>query len=406
MKESTLMQYVSYHLHTYVKKYTKENILVTSVCMRSSFWDPSETDTALQKELLDIGDDFPIQLTAVHEDFLYATLNLSDALLLIGPIRLDSPLNLKRQLDTTAIDFSNAHWQDTVYTFPYWKFCREILFVYHLFADRLLTEGELLSHNCVDKEFEHLVHKNLSSILFSRQEESETHNSYQQELREQSSIENGDLETLERSLEEDYAGTFGTLSKNKLRQYKNLGIVVITLASRSAIRGGLNPEISFSLSDTFIQKIEEMNDVGAIIHIIRDAEREYTQMVHEIRRRQTGVRHAYDNPHVEQCKKYIFSHLHDRITVQGLAEELGLHANYLSELFKSHECITLSEYIMREKITRAKNLLIYSQYSYIEIATYLGFSSQSHLGKQFKKYTGHTLKHFRDKYEWKETESP
>lgn len=46
------------------------------------------------------------------------------------------------------------------------------------------------------------------------------------------------MDALERSFEEDYAGTLGTLSKNKLRQYKNLGIVVITLTSRSAIRGG------------------------------------------------------------------------------------------------------------------------------------------------------------------------
>lgn len=45
-----------------------------------------------------------------------------------------------------------------------------------------------------------------------------------------------------------------------------------------------------------------------------------------------------------------------------------------------------------------KYLLAYSPYSYIEIATYLGFSSQSHLGKVFKKYTGMTLRQYRGKY--------
>lgn len=53
-----------------------------------------------------------------------------------------------------------------------------------------------------------------------------------------------------------------------------------------------------------------------------------------------------------------------------------------------------------------KNLLIYSQYSYIEIASYLGFSSQSYLGQQFKKLTGFTLKEYRDRYGVSEFKTP
>jgi AraC-like DNA-binding protein len=40
-----------------------------------------------------------------------------------------------------------------------------------------------------------------------------------------------------------------------------------------------------------------------------------------------------------------------------------------------------------------------SPYSYIEIATYLGFSSQIHLEKVLKKYTGMTMRQYRKKYE-------
>lgn len=62
---------------------------------------------------------------------------------------------------------------------------------------------------------------------------------------------------LKKSIGEDYLGKTGVLSKDELRNTKNLGIVVMTLASRAAIRGGLMPEISYSMSDVFIQKIEE-----------------------------------------------------------------------------------------------------------------------------------------------------
>ena len=66
------------------------------------------------------------------------------------------------------------------------------------------------------------------------------------------------------------------------------------------------------------------------------------------------------------------------------------HANRSTTLSLIH--------ILREKIGLAKNMLTYSGYSYIEIAAYLGFSSQSHLGKQFKKLTGFTLSEYRNTY--------
>ena len=60
--------------------------------------------------------------------------------------------------------------------------------------------------------------------------------------------------------------------------------------------------------------------------------------------------------------------------------------------------MTLTDFILQEKVKLTKNLLAYSPYSYIEIATYPGFSSQSHLGKVFKKYTDMTLRQYRERY--------
>lgn len=392
------MQYISFHLHTVVKKYTWEHTLTTSTCMRPDFVDPAEQQKKLQEKLLAPSGNSTVSLTSINQNLIYSTLYFPEFILLIGPIRLDSPLQIRRELTCKLADITDNDWISSVFTLNYWDYFRELVLIHNLFAEKTITENDILLDNCVDENLQHTVQENLTSILFEKQEMEEPHNSYQQEVREQTSIENGDLESLERSFEEDFSGTFGTLSKNKLRQYKNLGIVVITLASRSAIRGGMNPEVSFSLSDNYIQKIEEINEIGALMHIIRDAERDYTRKVHEIKLRQANARKKTANPHVEQCKDYIFSHLHDRLTIQEIAFQLGFNANYLSELFKEHEGVSLSEYILNEKITRAKNLLIYSQYTYIEIATYLGFSSQSHLGKQFKKVTGYTLKQFRDTF--------
>ena len=51
----------------------------------------------------------------------------------------------------------------------------------------------------------------------------------------------------------------GTLAVNQLRQIKNTFVVSIALVLRAAIRGGMNVENAFFLSDTFIQKAELLN---------------------------------------------------------------------------------------------------------------------------------------------------
>ena len=73
-----------------------------------------------------------------------------------------------------------------------------------------------------------------------------------------------------------------------------------------------------------------------------------------------------------------------------MAEELHYDYNYLSNLFSSLEGITLEQYIIRQKIERAKELLFYDELNLSQIASKLGYSSVAHLSGQFKKITGFT----------------
>lgn len=73
-----------------------------------------------------------------------------------------------------------------------------------------------------------------------------------------------------------------------------------------------------------------------------------------------------------------------------LADEFHYEYNYLSNLFSSVEGITLEQYIIRQKIEKAKELLFYDELNLSEIANKLGYSSVAHLSAQFKKVTGLT----------------
>ena len=60
--------------------------------------------------------------------------------------------------------------------------------------------------------------------------------------------------------------------------------------------------------------------------------------------------------------------------------------------------MTISEFIMQEKIEEAKRLLILSNHTILEISSLLHFTDQSYFTKTFKKVTGVTPKVYRNRY--------
>lgn len=395
MQDTILLQYLSKKLHTHAYKFSINGKIVFSCCKVLSFQDFYIKDRDFLTFLLKALPQKAPCLKSIHQKDIYCVVPGQNAIYVIGPVSFASSVYLICDYDALTLEEEIEKYVPQI-DLP--AYLEDMIFLNHMITGVELTVEQVIRNNCLNPEHEEKVQKNFSDILFENHENNKHHNPYDQELREFGSIENGDLIQLEKSMQEDYDGTLGTLAKDPLRNLKNLGIVLVTLASRAAIRGGLSPEISFSLSDSYIQQIEECMDIALITPLAHKAEFQYAEMVHEIKEQQKGISKKQKNPRINKCKDFIFSHLHDRITLDDLAAEADCNPNYLSQLFKECEGISLSGYILQEKINRAKNLLIYSDYSYIEIATYLGFSSQSHLGTHFKKHTGYTLRQYREIY--------
>ena len=78
-----------------------------------------------------------------------------------------------------------------------------------------------------------------------------------------------------------------------------------------------------------------------------------------------------------------------------ISEKLDYDYTYLSNLFSEVRGETIQNYIIRHKIERVKELIIYDQLNLSEIAYRLHYSSVSHLSNQFKKVTGHTPSYYK-----------
>lgn len=216
------------------------------------------------------------------------------------------------------------------------------------------------------------------------------HNPYQHEQKKLGSIRAGNLKLLEECQNEVWPGEIGQLADNPLRQEKNLSIVVISIACRAAIDGGVAPQKAFSMSDVFISNIERMTQVLPIQAAVVEYEREFARAVEQVKH------DSEHNRYVERAKEYVAEHIDESIRVVQIGEALGINENYLTGFFHKYEGITLQHYIRKEKVRQAKELLLYSSYSCSEIAALLCFSTQSHFSSAFKREVGMTPVKYRE----------
>jgi AraC-like DNA-binding protein len=237
------------------------------------------------------------------------------------------------------------------------------------------------------------IQRRISQINMERRELSLPHNPYDQEERECLSIEQGDSDGLRRALAEKRTGTMtGKLADNPLRSAKNIGIVILTLASRAAIRGGLDPETAFTIEDAYAQQLEKLDTEESVDKTAREAEFYYTSLVAKLRQAKR------DDDLTARCKNYIQQHIQEPLRLNTIANAFHLSTDYLSAHFSQITGMPLKEYILQAKIRQAADLLRYTDYPINIISSYLSFSSQSHFGSVFQKHTGLTPKKYRNKY--------
>ena len=78
-----------------------------------------------------------------------------------------------------------------------------------------------------------------------------------------------------------------------------------------------------------------------------------------------------------------------------ISKKIGEDYYTLSQLFSKTKGITIEQYIIFNKIERAKELIMYDEVNLTDIAYKLHYSSVAHLSHQFRKVTGLTPSYFK-----------
>lgn len=96
-----------------------------------------------------------------------------------------------------------------------------------------------------------------------------------------------------------------------------------------------------------------------------------------------------------QVLDYINDHLDQDIKLADLAALLNMSQFHFGHLFKQAIGTSPYQYLLQQRIDRAKQLLKQTDQSIMDIAFICGFNSHSHLSKQFRQLTGMTPKAYR-----------
>ncbi|MBO4262229.1 MAG: AraC family transcriptional regulator [Clostridia bacterium] len=104
---------------------------------------------------------------------------------------------------------------------------------------------------------------------------------------------------------------------------------------------------------------------------------------------------AQENAAVNLSKAYIKEHLHEKITLSSLAEETHYSQSRLSVLFKKATGRSPNEFIVSERVEKAKELLIEGVKSEEDIGYSVGFSDVNYFIRAFRKRAGVTPYQYR-----------
>ncbi len=93
---------------------------------------------------------------------------------------------------------------------------------------------------------------------------------------------------------------------------------------------------------------------------------------------------------------YIRQHLYGELSLEQVADEVGLSPQYLSKRFREEYGKTFTEYVTTERIHRAKYLLGTTTRSIKSICSGSGYPDANYFSRVFKKETGLTPQQYRD----------
>lgn len=367
---------------------------------RSVVYLPKDPITAFRDEILAVDSHVSYFVTPYFH--YYGILNSGEYKIIIGPtFQVKQSDQTLRELaflcdvtkDETKEFLDGMH---SILPMPLDSILQILCVVNYIVNNEKLTINDIAIHEKEQEKLTMTAENERAIFQFDRDintaELPELHNTLALEQTILNFIRQGDTLRLREWIKDIPAVHGGTLAFDQIRQLKNTFIITAALASRAAIRGGMDIDDAFTLSDAYIQKCELMNTIEQITNLQYHMIFEYTQRVEKLRLVKVPSKF------IANITNYVHHHLSEPISTEEMAKALFMNRSWMAVKFKQETNMTLTDFILKEKTEEAKRLLRYTDKPITSISAYLGFSSQSHFSRTFKKYTGSLPNEYRKRH--------
>lgn len=163
-----------------------------------------------------------------------------------------------------------------------------------------------------------------------------------------------------------------------------------------AIQSGLLDMVAYDIRDGMVAKLDEApansTTLDAYYDIVHSLAREYALRVSYV------LKEKKYSPRLVRMMTYIKEHLGERIELASIAEHVNVSRTYASAIFKDELGITISDFILQERMLEAERMLRETDLSVADISGKLAFCSQSYFTKRFTETKGVTPLEYRKQY--------
>ena len=105
--------------------------------------------------------------------------------------------------------------------------------------------------------------------------------------------------------------------------------------------------------------------------------------------------HPNEDDVIQKIKEYVERMMHRNITLKEISQIFHFNRSYLGQKFKNEENISFNEYLLIQRMEKAKVLLEQTDMKVYEIANEVGYTEIDWFYKRFKNYTGVSANEYR-----------
>lgn len=161
------------------------------------------------------------------------------------------------------------------------------------------------------------------------------------------------------------------------------GKAVFHSKNESAYRKLIEEIFQIANSDDYIKDMAIYSKIIEVLHLIM-SETVYDDV--------SGKNQKYN---IKEIKFYIDAHFTETLSLAHLSQQFFINKFYLTRLFKENYGLTINSYILEKRITKAKELLRFSDKEIETIASECGFKDPNYFSRTFKKIEGISPKEYK-----------